>query len=287
MYCFMNAGDCSAFPHYGNLRAYSEWLHTLCIFCYVGGMKVIKFIGLLLIAVVIMLVILFVFSQNAPAPQIVANVTELDKIEKISKFRSCAGHTTVPQNESEMKRNMKHYFWVKREYLEGNTVEIYAPYDGFVTGIRKDLQDGLEGEIWIAPKDMFVILPPVGRWMFSVQHINVRQDLKRGSEVKAGELIGHAAVTAANRETFDIVYAKGAFAPKNIDNWTGPFTDLDSIFNHLSDAVFSKYNAKGVTSRQEAIITKEDRDQNPCVYKDNGPYFLNQDAPENWIIFNQ
>lgn len=241
-------------------------------------------IGGIFLALVCILIILFVLSQSAPAPQIVANFTEIDKIEKISKYRSCAGHTTVPQDEQEMKRSMKHYFWVKPEYLGSNTIEIYAPYDGFVSNIREDPADGLEGEIWIAPKDMFVILPPIGRWMFSVQHIYIRPGLKQGSEVKAGELIGYGAVASENRDTFDVVFAKGSLSPKTIDNWVGPFMDLDSIFNHMSKDVFAQYLAKGISSKEDVIITKEKRDQNPCVYKDTGPYFLNQEDPTNWFI---
>lgn len=247
--------------------------------------KVLKIIGVVIFILVSIFIILFILSQNAPAPQIVANFTEIDKIEKISKYRSCAGHTTVPQDVREMKRSMKHYFWVKPEYLGNDTIEIYAPYDGYVTIVRQDRSEGLEGEIWIAPKDMFVILPPIGRWMFSVQHINIRTGLKRGSEVKAGELIGHGAVATKNRDTFDIVFAKAGLIPKRIDNWMGPFTDLDSVFNHMSKDVFTKYLAKGISSKEEVIITKEERDQSPCAYRDNGPYFLNQEDPNNWVIF--
>lgn len=223
-------------------------------------------------------------ARNAPAPQIAANFTQLDKIEKISKFRSCAGHTTVPQDQREMKRSMKHYFWVKPQYLGGDTVEIHSPYDGFVSVVRKDPADGLEGEIWISPKNIFGLLPPFGMWIFSVQHINVRDDLNQGSEVKAGDLIGHAAVAADNRDTFDIVYAKGSPTVKRIDNWMGPFVDLDSVFNHMSDEVFAQYQEKGIASKKDLITSKEERDKNPCIYKDSGPYFLNQEDENNWII---
>lgn len=246
--------------------------------------KILKIIGVLMLVLVLGIFLLIVAAQNAPPPQIIANFTELNKIEKISKYRSCAGHTTVPQDEREMKRSMKHYFSVRQEYLGGDTVDIYSPYDGFVAGIREDRADGLEGEIWIVPKDIFVVLPPVGRWSFSVQHINIREGLKRGSEVKAGELIGHGAVAAENRNTFDVVYAKGALTPKRIDNWTGPFNDLDSIFNHMSEGVFAQYQEKGVALKERIIIGKEERDKNPCTYKDDGPYFLNQENPENWVV---
>lgn len=244
--------------------------------------KIFKIVGVVIFVLATSVFTLFILAQKAPPPQIVANFTELDKIEKISKYRSCAGHTTVPQDEREMKRSMKHYFSVKPEYLGDDTVNIYSPYDGFVAVIREDRADGLEGEIWIAPKDMFVMLPPVGRWTFSVQHINIREGLKRGNEVKAGELIGYAAVAAGNRNTFDVIYAKGSLVPKRIDNWMGPFSDLDSVFNHMSEGTFAQYREKGISSKEELVISKQERDQNPCVYKDNGPYFLNYENSEDW-----
>lgn len=247
--------------------------------------KVLKIFGGVALVLAVGVLLLFVASQKASPPQIVANFTELEKIEKISKYRSCAGHTTVPQDEREMKRSMKHYFSVNSGYLGPDTVRIFSPYDGFVASVREDLAEGLEGEIWIVPDDIFVILPPVGRWAFSVQHINIRAGLKRGSKVKAGELIGYAAVAGGNRNTFDVVYAKGAMFPKRIDNWNGPFTDLDSIFNQMPEEVWAQYQGKGITSKDELIISKEKRDQTPCEYKDEGPYFLNQDDSGNWVRF--
>lgn len=246
---------------------------------------ILKIAGVVALVLVVGVVWLFMTSRRAPPPQIVANFTELEKIQKISKYRSCAGHTTVPQDEREMKRSMKHYFAVKSEYLGTDKVQIFSPYDGFVAGVREDRADGLEGEIWIVPDDRFVILPPIGRWAFSVQHINIREGLERGNKVKAGELIGYAAVAGGNRNTFDVVYAKGAMFPKRLDNWNGPFSELDSVFNQMSKEVWALYQSRGVTSTAELIISKAERDQNPCLYKDQGPYFLNQDDAGNWVRF--
>ena len=246
--------------------------------------KLFKGIGIVILIFVSGFIVLFVFAQTAPPPQIVANFTNLDKIEKISKFRSCAGHTTVPQDGREMKRSMKHYFWVKPKYLGSNTVEVYAPYNGLVSVIRKDPGEGLEGEIWISPKNIYGLLPPFGIWTFSVQHINIREDLKQGMEVKAGELIGYAAVAGENRDTFDIVYAKGSPIPKRIDNWIGPFLDLDSVFSHMSEEVFAQYRNKGIASKDQLLISKSERDQNSCTYQGGGPYFLNQEDAGNWTV---
>lgn len=250
--------------------------------------KVFIIIGIVILIFASAVIFLFALSPYAPPPQIVVNFTELDKIQKISMYRSCAGHTTVPQNEREMKRSMKHYFWVKPEHLGENTVELYSPYDGFVTSTREDRAEGLEGEIWIAPKDLFVVLPPIGRWTFSVQHIHIREGLKRGSEVRAGEIIGYAAVSEdSNRDTFDVVYGKGAPVPKMIDNWMGPFSDLDSVFNWMSSDVFAQYQMRGITSKEEIIISKEERDQKPCTYDDDGPYFINQEDANNWAVLQR
>lgn len=249
--------------------------------------KVFKMIGVLIFVLVLGVFLLFLSATKTSPPQITANFTELNKIEKISKYRSCAGHTSVPQNKQEMKRSMKHYFQAKPEYLGKNKVEIYAPYDGYVAVVRQDETEGLEGEIWIAPDDIFVILPPIGRWMFSVQHIDIREGLKRGSKVKAGELIGYGALLNTNRNTFDIVYGKGAIFSKMIDNWKGPFIDLDSVFNQMSASVFRQYQVKGIDSKENIIISKKERDQNPCAYKDNGPYFIGQEKLDNWAILKK
>lgn len=222
-------------------------------------------------------------NQNEPPPQLVANFVNLDQIEKVSKYRSCAGHTTVPQDQREMKRSMKHYLEVKPEYHKNQTVEIYSPYDGYVSDIRSESELGLEGEIWIVPKRKLPMLPPFGVWQFSAQHIEARKDLVRGSEVKAGELIGHAAFSEGRGPTFDIVYGKMGVPTKTIDNWNSPFSDLDSVFNYMSADVLAKYQQKGL-SKANIILSKEERDQKPCVYKDNGPYFIDGGNLDNWVV---
>ncbi|MBI4004945.1 hypothetical protein HY358_02305 [Candidatus Roizmanbacteria bacterium] len=245
--------------------------------------KITLAIGILILILVSAAFLSMKAAQSKPPPEIVANFTNLDKIEKISRYRSCTGHVTVPQDEREGKRNMKHYFWVKPEYNKSKTVEIYSPYEGYVADIRSDPQDNLEGEIWISSEKIFALMPPFGVWSFSVQHIDVRGDLKLGDKVKAGELIGWAALSEKRGNSFDIIYGKSGFPPKRIDNWTAPFADLDSVFNHMNDEVFAQYQKKGISSKQDILISKEKRDQNPCQYKEKGPYFMNRDDQDNWV----
>lgn len=222
------------------------------------------------------------YARQTPPPQIVANFVDLEKIEKISTYRSCAGHVTVPQDERESKRNMKVYYWVKPEYVGSDTVEIYAPYDGYVSTIRDEPELGLEGEIWISPVRTF--LPAIGVWSFSVHHIHVREDLKMGSAVRAGELIGYGAASTERGRSFDFIYGTLGLPPGRIDNWTAPFDDLDFIFDHMTDEVFAEYQKHGIASRDELYLTKEERDAKPCQYAGQGPHFINQEDPDNWVF---
>lgn len=246
--------------------------------------KILIGVGILIIVLISAVFISIKSAQGKPTPQITANFTNLDKIEKISRYRSCAGHITVPQDSREGRRNMKHYFWVKSEFNKPKTVEIYSPYDGYIADVRSDLKMGLEGEIWITPMQIFALVPPFGVWSFSVQHIDIKPGLKMGDKVKAGDLIGYAAISEKRGDSFDIVYGKSGFPPKTVDGWTDPFADLDSVFNHMSDQVFARYQQKGLSSKEDLIISKEERDQNPCQYQGEGPYFQNQADPDNWAV---
>jgi len=247
--------------------------------------KILIAFGALIFVLILVILLTIASSGNEPAPLLVANFVDLDKITRISKYRSCTGHVTVPQNEQENKRSMKHYFEVKPEYVGTDAVKIYSPYDGYVSVIRSEPGSGLEGELWIVPKRALPMLPPFGVWQFSVQHIIIKKDFRLGSEVKAGEIIGYAAIPKSNRATFDIVYAKQGLIPKKIDNWSSPFADLDSVFNHMSEEAFANYQQKGITSKEMLLISKEERDNKPCQYEGQGPYFINQEDPDNWVVW--
>lgn len=240
---------------------------------------------LLGIVILILLLASIVFSSiiyngRLEPPQLVANFVDLNKVRQITKFRSCAGHTTVPQDGREMKRSMKHYIMLYPEYYKENFVQIFAPYDGYIA-----LLFGNE-EIWIAPeRKSWLAILPINQWMFSLTHVKPREGLKMGDKVKAGELIGYGtfSVSEPGVPSFDAVYGKMSIPPKKVDNWNSPFGDLDSVFNHMDEKVLEEYERKGVT-RENIIISKEERDNNPCTYRDGGPYFEGDGGIPNGFI---
>lgn len=248
--------------------------------------KILIGIGVLILILISAAFLSLKINESQPPPKLVANFMDINKIRQISKYRSCAGHTVVPQDGREMKRNMKHYIEVYPRLRQENTVEIYSPYDGYISVIRADMADRLEGEIWIAPdRGILSMLPPFNMWMFSFEHVMPRKDLKVGTKVKAGELVGYASFLVAERTdpTFDVIYGTMGLPMKKIDNWNSPFGNLDSIFDHMSKEVFARYEERGIT-REKIIVSKEERDSNPCAYMDQGPYFTNSEDPSNWVV---
>lgn len=243
--------------------------------------KILLGIGILILFVTVFVFISIKYNESLEPPELVANFVDLDTVRRISLYRSCTGHRVVPQHGQEERRSMKHYFTLYPEYEKEDFVEIYAPYDGYIA-----LFVGPE-EIWIAPgeKSVFSILP-MNRWMFSVTHVKPREDLNMGDKVKAGEIIGYGTFSpeyVREYPTFDVVYGKigNPLKAKKIDNWRSPYGDLDSVFNHMSDEVLTQYKQKGVT-RENIIISKEERDNDPCLYKDGGPYFENSGS-NDWV----
>lgn len=215
-------------------------------------------------------------GDSGQTPLITANFVDPKMIQAITKFRSCQGHLVVPQNSDETKRNMKHYFYLKKKYTaEPGMVAFYAPFDGYVQDIM-----GFKGEEGRSAdsKDLTIsaqkgFIARHNSWSFIFLHIVPKDGLKKGDAVKAGESVGHAALDIPPFYSFDVIYGQMASFPKRIDNWMDPYAELDSVFNHMSDRVLAEYKVLGADSKDDFINSKEYRDANPCQYEGSGPRF--------------
>lgn len=234
--------------------------------------KVVIVIALVSVGVALVTV---VSSKNhkGPQPMITAHFVDLEKVEKISKFRSCQGHIVVPQDQSESRRNMKHYILLKPQYFGGGKVAIYSPIDGVIKSIGKRPEMGLEGEIWLGSPD--------NDWDVSIQHLIISSDLAEGEKVRAGQRIGQAADKGV-----DVVYGVGAREVKFIEGYQSPYTALDSIYNHSSAAVLSDYAGKGA-KLTDLVYSREFRDQNPCELEGVGGQLNDYQHPEDWTILHE
>jgi hypothetical protein len=200
---------------------------------------------------------------STDAKYITAVPVDLNQIQSISKYRSCAGHIRNGYSfdkvlETSDDRSMKHYFLPIPE-LEGTSdkVKIFAPFDGKVINLnmesskvvpgRKDFGNGVDLS---TSKDRNVV--------FGFGHVYFVRDFKIGDNVKAGELLGYAAVGQEGSD-FDLdlkgrTRVGGGGDGKEI---------LGSVFDHMTDSVLAEFAKYGVTP-ENTKITKEYRNTNPC-----------------------
>lgn len=197
----------------------------------------------------------------------VENVVELSKIAQISKFRSGIGHDY--SDDFETCRNMKHYF-VPKNHDERTSVKIFSPINGTIIATTEEWEEGTgwKGTNLGIQSDAYPALH------VALMHIDLTASLDVGDKVTAGQFLG---------------------TPPGYENWTiadtvvGVTTPggyrLISYFDVMTDALFLEYQARGMSSRDEAIITKEARDADPLPCEE-GEHFEDSGSLENWIYLN-
>lgn len=242
------------------------------------GVGVVVIGGIIFIFLYMRLSLFPTVDGDNPPKFIQADFVELDKVYSISKYRSGVGHDYSDSDET--CRSMKHYFSsmnpampnYKAQKLEmkdwpapveGQDVTIFSPVDGKILRVDHQKEKGRVGdEIKIAP-DAY---PKVIIRLMHVTPIN--DSIKAGKKVKAGEKVG---LVLAN-QSFDLAIDQNTlFNSENI-----------SYFAAMDDSVFVKYRARGVSSPNDLIITKEYRDAHPLQCSDDGiGSFVNStDTPE-------
>jgi hypothetical protein len=187
-----------------------------------------------------------------------ADYIDLDKIHRISRFRSSVGHDYW--DDFERCRSLKHYFEPK-DTVDWSTVEISSPVTGTI--FRK--YDEWAGTQVHIKSDSFPA------FYFIIFHINLSNPLNVGDKVQTRQKLG----THIGSQTMSDI-AVGVSTPSG---WR-----LVSYFDVMTDSVFAGYHARGVASRSDAVISREARDAD--TLRCNGDMFLNTGTLENWIILN-
>ncbi len=183
------------------------------------------------------------------------NYIELDKIYRISRFRSSVGHDYADNFES--CRSMKHYFEPKGT-VDWSTVKIYSPIDGAVSRVFEEWA-GTQVQIRSNSHPAF---------FFIIFHISLADSLPIGTAIAEGQQLG----THIGPQTMSDI-AVGVNTPHG---WK-----LIPYFEVMTDSLFQIYRSRGVVSRETLIISKEARDSD--TLRCNGELFLNQGNLENWV----
>ena len=202
-------------------------------------------------------------------PQFVNNnYLDLNKIDKISKFRSGMGHDYSDDFES--CRSMKHYFNPNVE--DYSQIEIFSPVDGIVVSMIES--NGIRINIKSSeyPEYQFVIF-----------HIHPLPDLEIGDTVSAGEQIGNH----INNSTISDIAVRRYVLHEGIFK-----SQLLSYFEVMTDEHFnSNYLGPEINSRSDLIINLSERDANPLHCE--GEEFIGEThaggghgSISNWVELN-
>lgn len=194
------------------------------------------------------------------AKYITAMPVDSTQIQSISKYRSCAGHDFSGysfEQTSETNRSMKHYVYPVPVFQGTiDKVKMFAPFDGTVSKI--DAESDQIGKSGKRPKtgNGIAFTTPVDKNVgFEFSHIYFVEDFKVNDKVKAGELIGYAALGDKGND-FDIILT-------GIESKQQPI--FGSVFDHMTDEVLAEFAKYGITP-ENTKFTKEYRDANPCDY---------------------
>lgn len=213
-----------------------------------------------------------------PPRFIQADFVELDKVFTISKFRSGMGHDMSGNSyNGETCRTLKHYFTAMDpnqpnyqaegwDYIDfpkpslEKDVKIFSPVDGEVQYVSFD-KIAFDDEVEISPDSY----PGISIRLMHVQAVPGMKERK----VKAGELVG---LVLAN-QTFDIWIGYKRVTPDLKEHKVVAL----SYFSVMPDSVFSRYQTRGVKSRDDLIFTKEFIDAHPwkCI--------ANEQYAENYV----
>jgi hypothetical protein len=197
----------------------------------------------------------FANSTEAPPQFCTADFINLDKIDKISVFRSFEGHDYSDSFEHNL--SMKHYF---NPYSNVESVEIYSPVQGSVANIHQEQNGvGYQVQIQVANSPGYAVI---------IFHLNVTDGLAVGNSVEAGQQIG----TASAAQGTDIAISQTVFFSSK----------LYSYFDVMTDNVFAHYQARGATDRSEFVRSAQ------VAEEMSKTHYFNELPPllEDWVTLN-
>lgn len=198
--------------------------------------------------------------DNKPLPQFIELFPiEMDKIQRISKFRSSVGHDY--SDFVEHCRSMKHYFEPKSS-IDWSQVKVYSPVDGKITRVENEWAGTkIEMECKAYPAFRIVIF-----------HINLSNPLQVGDVVTKGQQLGFHFGSATYSDVSCIA---------NDPTHQGRMV---SFFYLATDGLMRSLASRGINSRDDLIISKQLRDANPLTC--NGDQFAVGDTLAGWKVLN-
>jgi len=187
------------------------------------------------------------------------HIVKPEHLQKISKFRSCCGHSYG----SESKRSMKHYLHPLQSFGPSNDqLPVYAPFDGNFDGAEYEQQvlycynDGI-------PHGKLMNIRSFENPNFTIRLFHVRPVVSTG-RIRAGEIIAYADLRGCDHQNPNVQLT----TPSSFDITTegGGIIEGDnfSMFEHMDPSLLADWAQFGITP-DNVVVSKESRDADPCT----------------------
>jgi hypothetical protein len=173
-------------------------------------------------------------SEDAAEPNPVTHsIVKPTDLAWVTQFNSCC-HVEYPSGSGS---SMKHYLQPAAALAgKNNTIEMYAPCDGTITTNKDQLPGCSNGDI--RGSDIYIRCAANDAASVVLFHIELLPGIDAGSEIAAGELIGHASLACAGQTQTDFDFT---YYP------TGEAAPAGTIFHHMSADAIAPWTARGVT----------------------------------------
>lgn len=208
-----------------------------------------------------------------PFPFVDEDFIELEKIERISRYRSSVGadHSDL----CERCRSMKHTFAPVASHRVNDDVELRAPVAGQITRVAREARGASTGLENLRVEVRSSRVPDV---TFVLSHVDVAAGVTVGALVEAGDLLGTARLVfpdlGETAEGVDIAVRLHTVWGARWVSW----------FDLVSDPVFAAYAARGVASRSDLVISKSTRDADPLAC--SGADFASSGSLAAWFVLD-
>lgn len=190
---------------------------------------------------------------------------ELARIRMITRFRSGIGHDY--SDDFETCRTMKHYYLPaggspgQAHPQPWSGIVIRSPIRGTVSRI---FEEWAGAQVWIRS----ATYPAIS---VAITHVALDRPLSVGDDVAEAQQLGHH---IGDQTMSDL--AVGIATP---EGWR-----LVSYFEVMTDRLFERYRARGVSTRETMLISREARDGDPLTCEQG--LYVNGGHLENWVALN-
>jgi hypothetical protein len=184
----------------------------------------------------------------------VGPIVDPSYIKKVSKYRSCCGHSYG----DESNRSMKHYFTPKTDVPVGDsTIPLYAPFDGNLVSITdEDQRLTCLGD---ARRGKHLKLVPRSNPNKFVRIFHANPTVGTG-KVKAGQFIAYADLRGCDESNPSLV--KSTPDPFDV-SYENAMKGYRSVFEVMSPTTLDSWKSLGV-NLDNIILSADYRNANPC-----------------------